>query len=193
LPFGQCTFTATAEKHPLTMKHFLLFSIVTLFIFSCQKDLQPGDSDYLQKAKKALKDSLSIADFAALDFSKAARLRVDSIDFYALRVPFKGKVPQEEFVFIKTDTSGQIQKGKIVQLQGRISEDGSDNLKRKRWDGTITLTSLDKKSVFASPIVNGFITAFHQQNSYRTMSQEPQGDVMPEVIITYVKSDAGFS
>lgn len=176
------------------MKHILFISLFTLFVVSCQKDLQPGESDYLETAKKALKDSLSATDFAALDFSKAARSRVDSIEFYALRVPFKGKVPQEDFVFVKTNAKGQIGRGKIVHLQGNVSEEGSGIVKRKRWDGNVTLTSLDRKTVFASPIVNGYITAYHQQISYRTASQEPQGEMMPEVIITYVKTaDYGYS
>jgi len=176
------------------MKPFLLLSIVSLFMLSCQKELQPDASDYLETVKKALNDSLSTNDFAALDFSKAARLSVDSTNFYALRVPFTGKAPQEDFVFLQTNSNGQVIKGKIVQLQGRISEAGGTTIKRRRWDGSISLASLDRKEVFASPIVDGFITAYHQQNGYRTLSQEPQGEMMPEVIITYVKAnDQGYS
>jgi hypothetical protein len=176
------------------MKHILLISSVTLFIFSCQKDLQPSESNYLETVKKALKDSLSATDFVALDFSKAARSRVDSIEFFALRVPFKGKVPQEDFVFVKTNANGKIEKGKIVHLQGKVSEEGSGIVMRKRWDGSISLASLNRTAVFESPIANGYITVYHQQNNFRTATQEPQGEMMPEVIITYVKTaDYGFS
>ncbi|WP_205573341.1 hypothetical protein [Flavisolibacter nicotianae] len=176
------------------MKQILLIALVALFVVSCQKDLQPSNNDYLETAKKALQDSLSATDFAALDFSKATRSSVDSTSFYALRIPFKGKVSQEDFVFIKTNEKGKIEKGKIIHLQGKVTEDDSNPLKRKRWDGSVSITSLDRKAAIESPIVDGYITGFHRQNSYRTASQEPQGEMMPEVIITYVRTaDYGYS
>lgn len=176
------------------MKHLILISFVTLFIFGCQKDFDSNDSSYLETAKQALKDSLNAIDYAALDFSKAARMRVDSVAFYALRVPFKGKVAEEEFVFIRTNVDGTIKRGKIVQLEGKVKEEKTGTISRKRWDGTISLTDLNRSNFFTSPIVNGYITALHQQNSYRSALQAPQEDVMPEVIITYVKTaDSGFS
>jgi hypothetical protein len=176
------------------MKHTLLILFVALFAVSCQKDLQPNESDYLETAKSALKDSLSASDFAALDFSKAARSRVDSISLYALRIPFRNKVSQEDFVFIKTNEKGQIESGKIVHLQGKVTEVGSSPIKRRRWDGNVSIASLDRKTVIESPIVDGYISAFHQQDRYRAALQAPQEDIMPEVIITYVKTaDYGFS
>lgn len=173
------------------MKHILLLLLVTILLVGCQKDLQPSDGDYLEVAKKSLKDSLSSSDFAALDFSKAARSRVDSVGFFGLRVPFRGKLPQEDFVFIKTNEAGRIENGKIVHLTGRVSTEDVSTGKRKRWDGSISLTSLDRKDFFESAIVNGYITALHQQNVFRTTSQEPQGDPMPEVIIVYVLPKQG--
>lgn len=175
------------------MKHILLFSLVVVFILSCRKDLPPGDSGYLEMAKKDLNDSLGATGFEALDFSRAVRARVDSIGFFALRVPFKGKVEKEDFVFIQTNANGLIERGKIVHLKGEITEEGTGVAKRKRWDGTITLTSLDRKTVFQSPVVNGYITALHQGRAYRTMTEVVEG-LMPEVIITYtISTSYGFS
>lgn len=175
------------------MKHLLLISIVALSILSCRKDLQPSDSDYLATVTKALKDSLSSSDFSALDFTKAARSRVDSVDFYALRVPFKEKAPQEDFVFVKTNAKGQIEKGKIVHLKGNVSDEGNGTIKRKRWDGTISLTSLNRAEIFQSPIINGYVTAYHQSSNFRTSTQVVEG-LMPEVVITYtISSGNDFS
>lgn len=176
------------------MKYLLLASFSALLFLGCKKEFVPRDSDYLHTAKQALKDSLNATDFAQLDFSKAVRLRVDSVGFYALRVPFKGKVPKEDFVFAKTNEAGRIEKGKIVHLAGTVSDESIGEAKRTRWDGNIELSSLDRQRVFRSPIVNGYVTAYHQQNSFRTVSQELQGDVMPEVIIVYTKtSSSSFS
>jgi hypothetical protein len=175
------------------MKHILLFSLVVVLILSCRKDLPPGDSGYLEMAKKTLKDSLDATGFEALDFSRAVRSRVDSIGFFALRVPFKGKEEKEDFVFLQTNAIGQVERGKIVHLKGEITEEGDGAIKRKRWDGTISLTSLDRKTVFQSPVVNGYITALHQGSVYRTMTEVVEG-LMPEVIITYtISSSYGLS
>ena len=175
------------------MKHILLYSLVALCILSCQKDIQPSNHNYIETAKKALRDSLGAADFAALDFTKAARSRVDSVGFFAFRVPFRGKVPQEDFVFIKTNAKGQIENGKIVHLAGTLSDEGNGAIKRKRWDGSISLFSLNRQTVFQSSIVNGYITAYHQNASYRTTTQVVEG-LMPEVVITYtIRNDNSWS
>lgn len=176
------------------MKQLLLISIVILVLFSCQKDLQPTSSDYIETVRRELKDSLSSSDFQALDFSGAARSRIDSVGLFFLRVPFKQKNGQEDFVFVKTNEKGNIEKGKIVHLQGTVSDETDGGLKVKSWNGAISLTSLDRKSVFQSPIENGYIMALHQKSRYRTALQAPPDNLMPEVIITYtIPSSDGVS
>lgn len=177
------------------MKHILLIPFVALLVWSCQKDLKPTNNDYIETVRKGLQDSLRTADFQALDFSKAAHSSVDSVGLYFLRIPFKGMKQNEDFVMVQTTESGVIQKGKIVHLQGKIEDHVAGSLKTKTWNGSISLTSLDRKSLFQSPIENGYVTALHQNNRYRTASHEPEGKVMPEVIIVYTipSSGGGFS
>lgn len=170
------------------MKHLLLTLATVTLILSCRKDFRSNENDYLTIAKQGLKDSLQAGDFATLDFDQAARSTVDSIGFYALYVPFKDKAPKEDFVFVKTDGGGKIEKGTIVHLVGKVSDEKGGGFERKRWDGAIELSSLDRKKVFQSPIVDGYVTAFHQQKNTRTASQEPQGELMPEVIIVYTRT-----
>ncbi|WP_121355727.1 hypothetical protein [Flavisolibacter nicotianae] len=174
------------------MKYLLLIGFLSLTIFSCRKDQPPGNSDYLETAKKALGDSLRSTDFTALDFEKAARLRVDSIGFFALRVPFKDKVPRTDFVIVKTDAWGHILNGKIVHLEGKASDEVKGEVRRKRWDGQVLLSSLDRKDAFQSPVVNGYITGYHQGWTYRAATEVVEG-LMPEIIITYTRTSYGLS
>jgi hypothetical protein len=168
-------------KHPL----LIFFFFATLTIISCRKELQPTDAGYIETVRQGLTDSLQAADFAALDFSRAARSRIDGIGLFFLRIPFRQKNGQEDFVFVKTDEKGKIERGKIVHLNGAISDQEIGGATIKSWNGSISLASLDRSTVFQAPIQNGYITAFHQQNRYRTGSHEAEGKVMPEVIISY--------
>lgn len=177
------------------MKHTLLIVMALILFVGCQKDLQSPSDSYVERVRKDLQDSLSKADFQALDFSRAARSSVDSVGLYFLRVPFKEMKQNEDFVMVQTTKTGIIQKGNIVHLQGKIDDYSTGSGTTKTWNGNISLASLDRKSLFQSPIQNGYVTAFHQQNRYRTGSHEPEGKAMPEVIITYTipSSGGGFS
>lgn len=170
------------------MKQVVFVALAALFLLGCRRDFSPNNSDYLTIAKSSLRDSLSPGDYAALDFAKASRLRVDSIALYALRVPFINKNPKEDFVFIKTDGAGHIEKGSIVHLVGKASKEMIGKRTRERWDGYFELSSLNRKAVLQSSVVNGYITAYHPQNSFRSALQEPQGEMMPEVTIVYTRT-----
>jgi hypothetical protein len=173
------------------MKHILFILLATILVIGCQKDFKPNNQDYIQTVQKALKDSLTTIDFQSLDFSRSARSRVDSVGLYFFRIPFKGLKPNEHFVLVKTNESGNIEKGKIVHLQGKINELAQGGGMLKSWDGKISLSSLDRKKVLESPVSNGYITVFHQNNRYRTDSHEAEGHVMPEIIITYIRPYGG--
>ena len=173
------------------MKHTLLIVMAVILIAGCQKDFQlPGDN-YKETVRKGLQDSLSKADFENLDFHRAALSSVDSVNLHFLRVPFRGKKQDEEFLLVKTTETGVIERGKIVHLQGKVTETSTGTLTVKSWNGTISLSSLDRKTFFQSPVQNGYITAFHMQNAHRAATQEPQGSMMPEVIVTYIKPSGG--
>ncbi|NTS41946.1 hypothetical protein HRG84_13600 [Flavisolibacter sp. BT320] len=173
------------------MKQILFLSLAALLFIGCQKDLGPIYSDYVKTVSKSLQDSLHTADFQLLDFSKAARSRVDSVGVYFLRVPFRGKKSNVDFVLVKTNKAGIIESGRIIHLQGKIHTTGDAEQKVVSWNGTISSASLDRQKVFESKIENGYITALHQTNRFRVATQEPQGEMMPEVIITYFKPSGG--
>lgn len=177
------------------MKLILLFSFATLLVWSCQKDLKPVTDDYHEKVRKGLQESLHITDFKALDFSKAGRSSVDSAGLYFLRIPFKGKKGNEDFVWVKTNKTGQIEKGRIIHLEGKITESNRLNVKVLSWNGKIAYHSLDRRKTFESPVENGYITALHQLNRLRTTSHAPEENVLPEIIITYTRSSGanGYS
>lgn len=178
------------------MKPLFLIILASLIVIGCRKDHQPANEapNYIETVRKGLMDSMVLADFKVLDFSKAARSRVDSAGLYYLRVPFTDKNAREDFVFVKTDERGRIERGKIVHIKGTVSEEVTGGMGVKSWNGVISLASLDRKHLFQSPIRNGFVTAWHNQNSFRAETQEPQGEMMPEVIIVYtIPSDGGMS
>ena len=166
------------------MKPFLLVSLAVLLILGCRKDFGPTNNDYVETVRKGLQDSLGTADFGALDFSKAARSSVDSVGLYFLRVPFKRMKEDEDFVMVQTTEAGIIQKGKIVHLQGKVDDLTNGSRTSKTWNGSVSLSSLDRKDIFQSPIQNGYITAFRQQNRFRMSSHAPEENMMQEVIIT---------
>ena len=172
------------------MKKTLLISACLFVLFSCKKDLR-FTTDYVSIVKTALKDSVSATDFASLDFSRGATIRIDSIGLYYVRVPFKGKAPNEDFVLMVTNNEGLIKRGKIVHLNGQINTIDDTGRKVVSWEGLVSIASLDRQSVFESSIRKGYFTAFQQQDRYRTATQEPQGAMMPEVIITYFRPSGG--
>jgi hypothetical protein len=176
------------------MKHLLPISLFLVFLISCKKEPSisyPGN--YMQSVKDALKDSISRNDFVMLDFSKSVLSKVDSIQLYILRVPFKDKNFINDFVVIKTNKAGIIEKGKIIHQEGGAADVDINGGSKKTFNGTISISTLDRTCVLNSPIIDGFITALHSSNTSRTALVQP-GNVMPEVVITYViPSDRDFS
>lgn len=143
-----------------------------------------------------LKDSLSIGDFNALDFRSAVQTRVDSIGMYALRIPFKEKSITTDFVVVKTTAAGKIEKGKIIHLEGKATEFGTGIIKRRRFDGNILISSLDRHLVIKSAINNGYIEAFlpsiDQSNEVNSAYTTPDPYVeLPEVIIVSTYPSGG--
>jgi hypothetical protein len=164
--------------------------MAALLITGCRKDLIPSSDSYVETVKQGLKDSLSATDFLSLDFTRALRSKVDSVNLHLLRIPLKGKTFTEDFVIVKTNIKGLIERGKIVHQEGKVTEYEVGSVKRKKWDGSIRISSLDRKTVLTSPIENGYITALHSNMNARSTLVAPD-NVMPEVIITYIISKAG--
>ena len=175
------------------MKHALLILLFALCYAGCRRDVRLINDTYLQTAKAGLSDSLGAADFRKLDFARAHRFAVDSINLFVLRVPFVGRSIADDFVIVKTSSAGKIERGKIVHLDGKEVAHNDGEGRKRTWEGSIEISSLNRASVVKSPVVNGYISAFHTTNNYRSALVQPS-NVLPEVIITYViPSDNGMS
>lgn len=167
------------------MKKIYTFAIICFFILSCKKEITgPASDAYLQNVKTALKDSLTTSDFSNLDFTKAIINRVDSVSLYFLRVPFKEKSITSDFVIVKTDKEGRVDGGKIIHLEGSVTN--------YSFNGSTVISSLNRLEKLSSPVENGYITAFHSLASERVQTKLP--DDLPEVVIvTYVHRTPDFS
>jgi hypothetical protein len=169
------------------MKQLICIFFLFAFITSCKKEVKTLDpSDYLKNVRTQLKDSLTADDYAQLDFGKAVLNKVDSVQLYFLRIPFKDKAFANDFLIVKTNGNGIITKGKIVHIDGKVNEYGEGIIKRGKFDGSISISSLDRKDLVSSRIDHGFITAFHPVNAREAVYGT---DELPEVVIVaYVQS-----
>ena len=167
------------------MKRIYTLIIFSAILFSCKKEISQIRSDhFLQNVKASLKDSLLSDDYIRLDFSKTTLNRVDSAGLYFLRIPFTGKSLATDFVLVKTSWEGIIEKGKIVHLEGKETEYGEGKVKRRKFDGAVSIHSLNRKFVLNSSIDNGYITAFHPPMNSRDQTAAEYGtDVLPEVVV----------
>jgi hypothetical protein len=164
------------------MKQAFTLITLTLILFGCKKESRGTSSDdFLHNVKAYLADSLGGNDYVSLDFSKAVLNKVDSVNLYFLRVPFKGKSVAGDFVLLKMNKDGIVQRGEIIHLEGRTIEFGEGIIKRRAFDGNILIHSLNRKQVLNSAISRGYITVFHSHNNIReTIYPEDQ---LPEVVV----------
>lgn len=168
------------------MKHLFTLTICFVFLFSCRKADVQSDA-YLDQVKTALQDSVSSQDFHSLDFSRAVLSKVDSVGLYLLRIPFKNG-DAGQFTLLQTSKEGSIVHGRIVKINGAVKE--KDGV--RKFQGHINILSLRRTALVESPIIDGFITAFHSTAQSRSFVHPD--NVLPEVIITYViPSSSGIS
>jgi hypothetical protein len=175
-------------KQQITLSLLLLFGLI-----ACRKEIVTGVDPYLQKVQAVLKDSVTISDYMELDFQRAVLSKVDSAGLYYLRIPFKCKKLANDFVIVKTTRSGEIQKGKIVHLEGNAVENGEGKVRRRTFDGAVCISSLDRKTIFSSAIKNGFIEELHRGTNNLRLDVVPEEDVLPEVVVIAYVNDYSYS
>jgi hypothetical protein len=180
----------------------LLYTMVLMtLIVGCKKertDSPTGCSSStaaglsLQNLKNDLKGSMLAQDFDSLDFTRAIYNQVDSVGLYYLRVPFKGGEVAKEFTLLKLDKTGRVNEGKIIQLDGGVIEAGAGTVKVREWEGKLSISSLNRRSLVNSTVHKGYIDAFHPLVNVR---QTVYGsDELPEVIVVaYVSSGIDYS
>ncbi len=176
------------------MRNLLLITFAVLCIFSCRKDTEKDESHitYLSNIIKGLKDSLSVTDYANINVDRAI-ITSTKKGWSLLRIPFKGKKLSEEFVLLQSDSSGQILKGLIVNLNETVTNNDSKYV----YNGAIKISYLNRREKLISDIENGVITALHHRVVARMMDvvpSSPSENVLPEVIVTcYIQSGGNYS
>ncbi|HEV7333126.1 MAG TPA: hypothetical protein VGN63_18975 [Flavisolibacter sp.] len=169
------------------MKQFFTLSALCFLLFlSCKKEQERQPNSYLERVKAGLKDSMVLLDYQELDFRRAIFSGVDSIQLYFLRVPFRGKAVENDFVIVETTRQGLIKRGKVIRLEGGVVEEGSGPSRKSAFQGNISIFSLNRRPILNSPIRNGYIESFHNRRAHRTAVHEPE-NILPEVIIVYTK------
>ena len=166
------------------MKHLYTLTFLLCFLFACRKADHKADN-YLTRVQTALKDSVSSEDYSSLDFSRSVLSKVDSADLYLLRIPFT-RFDAGHFLLLQTTKEGTIRQGRITEIRGAVV----DKEGIKKFQGHITIRSLQRKLLVQSSIKNGFITAFHQNPQGRSALVQPS-NVLPEVVVTYVIPSGG--
>jgi hypothetical protein len=92
------------------MKHIYLFFFPVIVLFSCQKERQQQKASYITNVKASLKDSLVAQDYNSFDFERAVLSKADKLSLYFLRISFKGKKLQNDFVLVQTNSDGKVQR-----------------------------------------------------------------------------------
>ena len=172
------------------MKHLSIFVVVMILLSSCQKELKSNGDHFLSRVEASLQSSLSVQDYNHLDFSKAVCSKAESAGLFFLRIPFIGKKLQNDFVVVQTNRDGQVQRGKIVHLEGGQKRMGH----QVTWNGNIALESLNRKHVIQSKVFNGYIEAFHQGPAGARMNSLMAPGELPEIIVVaYINSGIYYS
>jgi hypothetical protein len=174
------------------MKPVYSLIIFVLIFYSCKKEVTqyPGNS-FFETVKKELSDRMSRDDYTSLDFSRVVLNKVDSVGLYFVRIPFRGKGINKNFVIVRTLKSGSVLDGRIVNLSGDVVEAGQGPVKKREWEGSISLSSLNRIKGFSSGVHKGYIGAFHPAQNAREAVYG--SDELPEVVVVaYVSSASGI-
>jgi hypothetical protein len=172
------------------MKQIYTFFAIIVLLSSCKKGLELNEDQYLNRVEASLKRSLSIQDYDHLDFTKAVFSKADSVQLYFLRIPFIGKMVQNDFVVVQTSKDGQVQKGRIVHLEGGQKRIGDE----VTWNGTIEILSLNRKNILKSNVSGGYIEALHLENpGARLNSMMAPGELPEIIVVAYINSGISYS
>lgn len=173
------------------MKNILYALALTLIFLACKKqgdDIDPNRSDYRQTVQNNLKDSLSPADYASLDFQRSVVSGIDSLDLKFLRVPAKGKAIESDFFVAETDESGHVLKGRFVT----IVKDAAD---KTSFTGVLQYRNMKGESIKPARMVKGRLYKTSEGNASSLMADEPviDGGDLPPVVVTYSPGAGGIS
>jgi hypothetical protein len=176
--------------HPLkkiSMNKYICLALLPLLVFSCSK--QPGQSGlsalndeaaYLSNVKAYLRTNLSDSDFMKVDFNDAVLSKQGTS--WLLRIALFNIKLSEDFVLLKTDSTGHCSAGKFI----RVRRDSSE---MRTFNGKISIESFNHAAV-----VKNFVAGV--PTSVKTFGATEQsvddasgavipacGDCLPEVIV----------
>lgn len=160
---------------------FLIYFLMVLSLSACKKN-EDLSTDFLKSMQKDLRDSLNRADYNQLDFQHAIRYLSFRNQNTFINIPFRRNVYKKQFLLIQASASGKIMIGKIIQIE-REDKSLSPKNAYDKFNGKISISSMNRKDVLYSNIVDGFIEAFHQRNETAKSSIVPAITELPEVII----------
>jgi hypothetical protein len=149
------------------------------------------------KVDTYLRSHLSPADYLALEPYASVVTHYDSLQLNVWQIPIHVGSPSYTSVLIETNMSDECLAGRIVGLQQAAGSDSS------RFQGSINISSLDRRPMLASSVVSGYIVALHPtlqtvSLSEKEVSQAPVvpadagGTVLPEcIVVGYVSPSTG--
>lgn len=171
-------------------------SVATMFLFimlglvACRKERTPEAGSSLHFVRTALKDSMDGEAYRELDFTRAVLSRVDSMQLYFLRVPFRGEKLSQHFVLVQITGEGRYIRGRQVRVS-RWEEGG-----RRAFNGVISIQELNGRPPEVFTVVDGYMKR-QRANPFITGTASLQPDpykVLPEVIVVATRNaDEGLS
>ena len=172
---------------------FILFSIF-VFIASCKKESTPQIVDNLlpEIIKSYLKDSLSTNDFKALDFTSSTVCNYNGGTSIYI-IPFVNNQRTQNFVAVKIINAENIYQAKIIELIANNDERSGPKI--RSFNGSISIQSLDRRTVMNSPIVNGYISSWHQVKMEAVEREEiaiVQVVDLPDVVMVAYLPTSGY-
>jgi len=176
--------------------YIIIVSIATAFFFTgCKKETvdKPVQTlippNYLSVVQKYVRQHVPGNAYNSIDFSHY-HLSKQRSKWY-VRFPIKNKLWYNDFVLLQTDRLGNTSDAGIVHLEktppatDQISNEKAIN-HSPNFNGSIVISSLDKKTIIHSAITNGYIEAFHPNLSGRNTREESlpySYEDLPEVIV----------
>ncbi len=130
--------------------------LIFLCVISCRKENGISSSNdlqltpYLKTVNNFLQDSLTRNDYADIDVSNAVLSRFDNGKINFLRVPFKSKSAETNFVMLQTDSLGNYMNGSIISVTKLKS-----NSEVHGFNGKINTSFLNGQKIKEVEVING--------------------------------------
>lgn len=137
------------------MKNLYIFLIMLMLFGGCKKEMEINNASlqdennssvqtsYLAHIKTSLKDSLTPSDFASINFNRVFKSKDVASENYFVRLALINKAIANDFILLKTDSIGNIIRGRIVHVQKKINT----KLNLKTSNIVFVSTSLDRKKI----------------------------------------------